>query len=116
MNSLPDFISQNNMRHYWTYLDSEGRLIAIVVRYDESGKKKRYHQFSLSENGVWVEGAPTPLPLFGIDTLPLIYSNEVVYIFEGEKCTQAAHYLGLPALTSMMGSSQGHLADWSILS
>lgn len=39
----------------------------------------------------------------------------LVYIFEGEKCSQAAHYLGLPAITSMMGSSQGHLADWAVL-
>lgn len=115
MNTLPEFISKRDMRHYWTYLDSEGHSMAIVVRYDEPGKKKRFHQFSLIDNGAWVEGAPTPLPIFGIETLPKRHSNEVVYIFEGEKCAQAAHYLGLPALTSMMGSSQGHLADWAIL-
>lgn len=39
----------------------------------------------------------------------------MVYIFEGEKCAQAAHHLNLPALTSMMGSNQSHLADWAIL-
>lgn len=38
-----------------------------------------------------------------------------IFIFEGEKCTQAAHYLDLAALTSMGGSSQCTKADWAVL-
>ena len=77
--------------------------------------KKKFHQYHLSEDGEWAGGAPTPLPIFGLDTLSNINSEEKVYIFEGEKCTQAAHWLNLPALTSMMGSGQAHKADWAIL-
>ncbi|MGA8165044.1 MAG: toprim domain-containing protein [Waddliaceae bacterium] len=115
MKDLPPIIPRQNLSHHWTYLDSEKKPIAILARYDEVGKKKRFHQYSIGEDGNWVEGAPTPSPIFGIDTVPKNHFEGFVYIFEGEKCAQAAHYLGLPALTSMMGSNQGHLADWVIL-
>ncbi len=78
-------------------------------------KRNAFINISIGEDGSWVEGAPTPSPIFGIDSLPKNHFEGFVYIFEGEKCAQAAHYLGLPAITSMMGSSQGHLADWAIL-
>lgn len=115
MKDLPSIIPRKNLSYHWTYLDSDRKPIAIVVRYDEDGKKKRFHQYSIGEDGSWVEGAPTPSPIFGIDSLPKNHFEGFVYIFEGEKCAQAAHYIELPALTSMMGSSQGHLADWAIL-
>ena len=78
-------------------------------------KRSAFINIRHGEDGSWVEGAPTPSPIFGIDSLPTNHFEGFVYIFEGEKCAQAAHYLGLPAITSMMGSSQGHLADWAIL-
>lgn len=115
MNYLPSIIPRENLSYHWTYLDSDRKPVAVVARYDEGGKKKRFHQYSIGEDGSWVEGAPTPSPIFGIDSLPKNHFEGFVYIFEGEKCTQAAHYLELPAITSMMGSSQGHLADWAIL-
>jgi len=115
MNKLLPIIPRKNLSHYWSYLNSNGKLIAIVVRYDEAGKKKRFHQYWIGKDGNWVEGAPTPSPIFGIDSLPKNNFDGFVYIFEGEKCTQAAHYLKIPAITSMMGSNQGHLADWAIL-
>lgn len=115
MNDLPEIISQKNLRYHWTYLDSDKKPIAIVARYEEAGKKKSFHQYRIGEDDSWVKGAPTPSPIFGIDSLPKNDYEGFVYIFEGEKCAQAAHYLGLPAITSMMGSSQGHLADWAIL-
>jgi len=115
MNSLPAIIPQKNLTHHWVYLDSERKPIAIVARYEKANKKKRFLQFRVEKDGNWIEGAPTPSPIFGIDSLPKNHFEGFVYIFEGEKCAQAAHYLGLSALTSMMGSSQGHLADWAIL-
>ena len=115
MNHLPSIVSTINLKFAWTYLDADKTPMAIVARYEDTGKKKRFHQFSLDENRQWVKGATTPLPLFGLDSLPLTYYEEPVYIFEGEKCAQAAHYLGAAAITSMMGSSQAHLADLVIL-
>lgn len=92
-----------------------GEPVAMVVRYDEPGKKKRFHQHQRDAEGKWVEGAPTPLPLFGIHSLPKDNYDGIVCIFEGEKCCEAAHHLNVPAITSMMGASQGHLADWAQL-
>lgn len=115
MRDLPPIVPMQSLTHWWIYLDANNQPLAIVTRYDAEGKKKWFQQFMPDGQGNWVEGAPTPSPLFGIDSLPKNYFEGFVYIFEGEKCAQAAHNLGLPAITSMMGSSQGHLADWAIL-
>lgn len=117
MNDLPQIVSRHNLRHCWKYRDEEKNVFALVARYDDAkGKaKKMFRQYSVCDDGQWVDRAPTPLPLYGLDTLPKIDCAQKVYIFEGEKCTTAAHHLELPALTSMMGSSQASYADWAIL-
>ncbi|MES2200011.1 MAG: DUF3987 domain-containing protein [Chlamydiota bacterium] len=112
---LPSFISKKNLKWHWVYRGAKGNPMALVVRYDEAGQKKRFHQYHLDENSGWIEGASTPSPLFGLDSLPEEHDSSIVYIFEGEKCVTAAHSLDLAALTSMRGSSQAHLADWAIL-
>lgn len=63
----------------------------------------------------WVQGVQSPLPIFGLDILYKSNSEASVYLFEGKKCAQAAHYLGLTAIASMMGSSQAQNTDWAIL-
>jgi putative DNA primase/helicase len=115
MSNLPVIVNKQHLRYHWKYLNETGVLIAIVARYDEVGKKKRYHQYMTDENGEWVEGTASPSPLFGLHTLSNANCSSPIYIFEGEKCAQAAHHLGLSALTSMMGSNNAHLADWSLL-
>lgn len=115
MNELPSIADKKGLRHHWVYLNEDLQPFAIVARYDFRDEKKRFHQFMLDGNNTWVKGAPTPLPLFGIHTLPNTDNGEYVYIFEGEKCTQSAHSIGLAAISSMMGSSQAPYADWSIL-
>lgn len=115
MNNLPSYVSKKHLTFSWVYRNENGEPFAMVIRYDESGKKKRFHQHHIDAEGKWVEGAPTPLPLFGIHSLPKTNYDGFVCIFEGEKCCEVAHHLNLPAITSMMGSSQGHLADWAQL-
>ena len=116
MNNLPKVVSQEYLRHYWWYRDKDGHIIALVVRYEQGHKaKKWFRQYQINENGEWVEGAATPSSLFGLNTLPDSHYPQTIYIFEGEKCTQAAHYLGLPAITSMFGSNAAHKADWKSL-
>jgi hypothetical protein len=117
MNDFPDIAPINNLRFYWKYRDENGKIVALVIRYDDlsGSKKKWFHQYRLLENGKWEEGAATPSPIFGLDSLSKHDSKQKVYIFEGEKCATAAHHLGLSALTSMMGSSQAQYADWAIL-
>jgi hypothetical protein len=114
MNNLPQIVKKHNLRFSWKYRDKDGKETALVTRYDDV-PKKRFHQYHLSDDGEWVEGAPTPLPIYGLDTLPKPDTKQKVYIFEGEKCTSAAHHLGLAAITSMMGSGQASYADWAIL-
>jgi hypothetical protein len=119
MNDLPKIVPRTNLRYVWTYKDESSQPMALVARFDiPTGNdefKKIYRQYKLCEDGEWVEGAPTPSPIFGIDTLSKHDSSTTTYVFEGEKCARAAHNLGIPALTSMMDSNQAHLADWSIL-
>lgn len=116
--NLPSIAKKEHLICYWYYKNESGIITALVTRHDNPSqvkKKKWFHHYHLDKDRNWVEGAVTPSPLFGIDTLPKDHCDEKVYIFEGEKCTQAAHHLGLSALTSMMGSNQSHLADWAIL-
>ena len=107
MNSLPSIVYTDNLKAYWVYRDESNKEIAIVARYDSplAGGKKKFHQFQISGD-TWIEGAPSSSPLFGLHTLAKISVDKTVYVFEGEKCTQAAHHLNLAALTSMMGASQ----------
>lgn len=116
---LPNIVKKQHLTWAWKYKDEASKPIAIVARYDQADKaktgKKWFHQYHLQKDGEWAEGASTPSPLFGTDTLPKSHSEEAIYIFEGEKCAQAAHYLELSALTSMGGSNQAQHADWAIL-
>lgn len=77
--------------------------------------KKTFRQFRLNENNEWVEGAATPSPIFGIETLNNRDCDENVHIFEGERCVTAAHQCSLIGLTSMMGANSANGADWAIL-
>jgi hypothetical protein len=54
MKELPSNIPRKNLRYHWIYRDEQGNPCSIVVRYDDPGKKKRYHQYRLSYNGDWV--------------------------------------------------------------
>lgn len=115
MNQLPSIISQNRLRHAWTCFNTAGEKTAIIARYEDSGKKKRFHQYRCNESGNWVEGVETPRPLFGLESLVTANLKDSVYIFEGEKCAAAAQSLGLAAITSIMGSNQAKHADWEVL-
>jgi hypothetical protein len=79
MNDLPKIVPRHKLRHWWKYRDEEGKEIALVARYDD-GPKKRFHQYHLSDDGEWVEGAPTPLPIYGLDTLPKPHVKQNVHL------------------------------------
>lgn len=117
MNDLPKIVSRKNLRHHWWYKNEEGKSIALVARYDdiENPKRKYFHQFHLNENNEWVEGAAIPSTLFGLESLNHNDFDANVYIFEGEKCTQAAHQCRFTALTSMWGADAVEKSDWAAL-
>lgn len=115
MNHLPSIVRKDNLTHFWWYRsDSSSEPVSLVARYDKSGEKKKFHQYWLVD-GEWTEGTPTPLPIFGFNFLQYHDSKENIYIFEGERCAEAAHHLGLTALTSMMGANQSTNTDWASL-
>lgn len=116
MNELPKIVEKKNRVYYWSYKNEKGEDISLVVRYQDPDKpkKKWFRQYSI-KNEEWEEGAPTPSPLYGINTFLQNHSLTRAYIFEGEKCASAAHSLDLPAITSMMGSNNVEKADWAIL-
>ena len=115
MSSLPDIVKRPNLTYCWWYRDATNSApLALVARYDAADKKKWFHQYQLI-NGEWTEGATTPLPIYGLHLLRDHHPDKNIFIFEGEKCVEAAHHLDLTALTSMMGSSNAINADWAVL-
>jgi hypothetical protein len=116
MNELPQIVEKRHLVFFWLYKNEQGKDVSLVARYQDPHKhtKKWFRQY-FCKNQEWEEGAPTPSPLYGINTLSTSHSVTRAYILEGEKCASAAHALDLAAITSMMGSNQAQEADWAIL-
>jgi replicative DNA helicase len=98
----------------WDYPDAKGQHVASVSRLVDKDGKKTYKQSSRLPNGRWANRKPDdPRPLY---RLPSLAAAEHVWIFEGEKCADAAVSLGLTATTSLGGCGQAKFTDWSPLS
>ena len=104
----------------WEYKTKDGHVVGHVVRLEDecepssSKTRKRIVPF-FEPSGQ--SGIPTHLPkqhrLYGLETV--MNGSDPLYIVEGEKCAFALHGLGLQAVTSLGGSAQANLADWSVL-
>ena len=95
----------------WDYLDANGRLIAVVYRYDPAGGKKEFRPWDAKRRKM---APPEPRPLFN---QPGIAGAQVVVLVEGEKCAQALIALGLVASTAMHGANAPiDKTDWLPLS
>ena len=93
----------------WDYLDDDGRLIAIVYRYDPPGGK----QFRPWDVLARKKKAPDPRPLYN---RPDIKAASDVILVEGEKAAAALIGQGLCATTAMNGASAPvEKTDWSPL-
>ena len=83
-----------------------------IVRFD-AGDGKSIRPFHRSADG-WRCGDPTGnLPLYRSDEIPA--DAKIVFVVEGEKCTDLAIELGLPAVTSSHGSGSANKSDWQPL-
>ena len=93
----------------WDYLDDDGRLIAVVYRYDPPGGK----QFRPWDVLARKARAPDPRPLYN---RPGIKAADQVILVEGEKAAAALIEQGLCATTAMNGASAPvDKTDWSPL-
>ncbi|WP_054284885.1 phage/plasmid primase, P4 family [Gulbenkiania mobilis] len=94
----------------WDYLDAQGRLIAVVYRYDPPGRKKEFRPWDARRRKM---APPEPRPLYN---QPGIHNAAQVVLVEGEKCAQALIDAGVCATTAMHGANAPvDKTDWSPL-
>ena len=94
----------------WDYLDAQGRLIAVVYRYDPPGRKKEFRPWDARRRKM---APPEPRPLYN---QPGIHNAAQVVLVEGEKCAQALIETGIVATTAMHGANAPvDKTDWTPL-
>ncbi|PZP63893.1 MAG: hypothetical protein DI596_02515 [Azospira oryzae] len=94
----------------WDYLDADGRLIAVVYRYDPPGRKKEFRPWDARRRRM---APPEPRPLYN---QPGMKDAAQVVLVEGEKCAQALIDAGICATTAMHGANAPvEKTDWSPL-
>lgn len=94
----------------WDYLDREGRLIAVVYRYDPPGGRKEFRPWDAQRRR---RAPPEPRPLYN---QPGMAGADTVVLVEGEKCAQALIDEGICATTAMHGANAPvDKTDWSPL-
>ena len=94
----------------WDYLDADGKLIAVVYRYDPPGRKKEFRPWDAKRRKM---APPDPRPLY--NQPGLVTASQAVLV-EGEKCAQALIDAGFNATTAMHGANAPvDKTDWSPL-
>ena len=94
----------------WDYTDAEGKLIAIVYRYDPPSGKKEFRPWDVKRRKMV---PPEPRPLYN---QPGIAGASAVILVEGEKSAQALIDAGVHATTAMHGANAPiDKTDWSPL-
>ena len=94
----------------WEYQDGDGKLIAIVYRYDPPGQKKEFRPWDVKRKKA---APPDPRPLYN---QPSMLKSDRVVVVEGEKCAKALIDAGICATTAMFGANAPvEKTDWSPL-
>lgn len=94
----------------WDYHDVNGKLIAVVYRYDPPGRRKEFRPWDARRKKM---APPEPRPLYN---QPGIAAADSVVLVEGEKCAQALIAVGICATTAMHGANAPvDKTDWSPL-
>jgi len=92
----------------WDYVDADGKLIAIVYRYDPPGQKKEFRPWDVKRRKA---APPNTRPLYNQSGM---LKAEQVVLVEGEKCAQALIDAGICATTAMFGANAPiDKTDWS---
>ena len=110
--AVAEWERQNGTRSaLWTYHDTHGEPIGLVVRWDRPTRKD-FRPVSRHADGWRIVAMPAPRPLYG---LPELAAANRVIVVEGEKAADAARAIGCTATTSAGGCSAGNKADWQPL-
>jgi hypothetical protein len=99
----------------WYIYGQKSAPTLIVARIEQNnGSKKTFRQFTPTEGGYAAKNTNEPgtLPLYRQDE---VASLDTVLVVEGEKACEAAWQMGIPAVTSAMGSKNASWSDWSAL-
>lgn len=126
----PDLASRPKAHRYlgaptaaWDYLDSDGRFLMAVMRFDPPGKGKEYRPVSWGPDpkkggkvGWLFKDPPGPLPLFNLHLLAQRPTAPVL-LCEGEKATAAAAILWpeYVCTTTAHGSDSAKKSDYAPL-
>ncbi len=94
----------------WDYFDADGKLLAVVYRYDPPGRNKEFRPWDAKRRKM---APPEPRPLYN---QPGIAQSSQVILVEGEKCAQAMMDMGICATTAMHGANAPvDKTDWTPL-
>ncbi len=94
----------------WDYHDADGKLLAVVYRYDPPGGKKEFRPWDAKRRRMT---PPEPRPLYN---QPGMAGSNTVVLAEGEKSAQALIESGICATTAMHGAKAPvDKTDWSPL-
>ncbi|WP_197357646.1 phage/plasmid primase, P4 family, partial [Ralstonia pseudosolanacearum] len=94
----------------WDYLDTAGKLIGVVYRYDPPGRGKAFRPWDAKRRKM---APPEPRPLYN---QPALAKADHVVLVEGEKCAQALIDACIVATTAMHGANAPvEKTDWSPL-
>ena len=94
----------------WLYNDPDGRLLAVVRRYDPPGQSKTFRVWDVQRRKM---RPPDPRPLYN---QPGLREARQVILVEGEKCADSLIGIGVTATSAMNGAhAPVERTDWSPL-
>ncbi len=96
----------------WPYQNQDGGECFWMLRFDLTKGGKTYRPIHRNGNRYVLGDPPGLLPLYGLLNLN---GQDRVYLVEGEKCADAARFIGLTAVTSAHGAESPDKSDWSVL-
>lgn len=96
----------------WFYHDNSGQAVCSVVRFEHGEERQKTYRQMRKEFGKW-RNRKLDRPI--LYRLPQLSKSDEAWVFEGEKCAEAAKDVGLPATCTLGGSSQAHLTDFNPL-
>lgn len=100
----------------WEYVDAQGHLVGLVVRWDLPQGGKDIRPIARLSDGQWaITAMPEPRPLYRLPDILKADPQTPVIVCEGEKTAEAAAQCGLLATTSSGGAQAAAKTDWTPL-